>query len=365
MSNNQTMLGNIGYIGPVDEAYIHGCAWHADRVTQVAVIMTYQDKTEKMIANRYRGDLEAAGLGDGRYAFQFPLPCPLSEFDSSRVRICFEDGTPLEPAPEFLTWQNPLSLHQNILASSITSTVALEFTTRCNLRCVYCAVSQPWYENVDLPMEEFDSLIGTLQKRHVRRVVVNGHGETTLIPGWDHRILALANAGFELIITTNFARLLSAQELVAMAHIRQIEVSVDTHNPEILRKVRRKVDLGNILINMAGVTSKSAELRLPSISFSWSCVVSDKVAPYFLNYIRFGIACGVRNFRLYNLVEYDDPEGAENVHHVTTLPDAALEDFAKQLHEAQNLIQQIGGDIKIHAGLTDTLDLELNKRGLA
>jgi MoaA/NifB/PqqE/SkfB family radical SAM enzyme len=260
-----------------------------------------------------------------------------------------------------LSWQAYPPI-DDLLASPVTNAIHIEFTSRCNLRCVYCAVSQPTYKGQDMEVDDFDNVVAMLKKRRVKAVSVNGHGETTMIPGWHHRVMALANAGFTLAIISNFARLLSPEELEAMAHISSIEVSVDTHIPEILRKVRRHVDLGNILVNMMGVRAKAAALGLPQPFFSWSCVVTDKVVPYFVDYVRFALACGVRKITVCNLMKYDDLENVDNTQHVTTLPDDKLEQFATLLEEAQGIIKEANAQMYIQAGLTDSIAQELATR---
>jgi MoaA/NifB/PqqE/SkfB family radical SAM enzyme len=102
---------------------------------------------------------------------------------------------------------------------------------------------------------DFDSLVQQLKARRVRMVGVNGHGETATIRDWDQLVIRLADEGLCISIITNFARLLRLEELEAMARISEIMIGVDTHRPELQRAIRRRVDIGNILINMNRVTA--------------------------------------------------------------------------------------------------------------
>jgi hypothetical protein len=73
--------------------------------------------------------------------------------------------------------------------------------------------------------------------------------------GWHHRVLKkLTEAGFRII--SNFARLLADEELVAMARISKIQISVGTHRKDVLRAIRRHADLGYILVNMREVKTQ-------------------------------------------------------------------------------------------------------------
>ena len=92
--------------------------------------------------------------------------------------------------------------------------------------------------------------------------------------------------------------------------------------------------------------------------------MTDKVAFDFVDYLRFGMAVGVRDFFIANLTKHDDVAGAENVNHVTTLPDAELQKFAQMLDEGREMVEAAGGYIDIATGLIDTVTQELTARGL-
>jgi MoaA/NifB/PqqE/SkfB family radical SAM enzyme len=91
----------------------------------------------------------------------------------------------------------------DFLHSRKIRTASIEFTTRCNLRCVYCASVLPGYKGQDLNLAEFDQLIMDLKKRKVRTVLANGHGETTLVKDWHLYCGKLLDAGFRLHLITN------------------------------------------------------------------------------------------------------------------------------------------------------------------
>jgi hypothetical protein len=209
---------------------------------------------------------------------------------------------------------------------------------------------------------DFDSLVQQLKARRVRLVGVNGHGETTMIRDWDQLVMRLADEGLCISIITNFARLLRLEELEAMARISEIMINVDTHRPELQRAIRRRVDIGNILINMNRVTATTSKLGLPKPNFTWSCVVTDQVA---LGHIHFGLACGVRHFTLSNLTKYADIEGAKNVRHVTTLPDKELRQFSELLEQVRVITASAGAKLTIYSGLSATVQQELARRDAA
>jgi hypothetical protein len=93
--------------------------------------------------------------------------------------------------------------------------------------------------------------------------------------------------------------------------------------------------------------------------------ITDKVASDFVDYPRFGMAVGVKEFFIANLTKHGDVVfGAENVNHVTTLPDLELERFDRMLDEGSAIVRAAGGCIDIATGLIDTVRQELTARGL-
>jgi glycosyltransferase involved in cell wall biosynthesis len=64
----------------------------------------------RILANRYRADLEAAGIGDGRHAFQFDFDQPLPPEERHVIRVCREaDGVDLARSPVVLGPPPPIN----------------------------------------------------------------------------------------------------------------------------------------------------------------------------------------------------------------------------------------------------------------
>src|ERR1700757_2642181 len=54
--------------------------------------------------------------------------------------------------------------------------VLLAATTNCNLRCTYCAVSQPWYTGHDFDFTHIEKLVQEMVAAKGIRVQISGHG---------------------------------------------------------------------------------------------------------------------------------------------------------------------------------------------
>jgi len=98
---------------------------------------------------------------------------------------------------------------------------------------------------------------------------LNGHGETTFREGWTDICFALIERGVRVRITSNFAKSFDETELEALASMDEIAISIDTMDPKLLRDVRRKVDLRQIVTNVAFVRATAPRLhrRPPAFAF--------------------------------------------------------------------------------------------------
>ena len=348
------MTSTRSYRGTIDEIDASGfiCGWALQRDGEAAAVSIKYEGREhaKLVADLYRHDLAGAGVGLGCHAFRTPLPCPPETFNPALLEVCFEDGTPLPQGPFFRAWAK-----LDLLSSPVTNLVNFEFTTRCNLRCTYCAVSLPDYVGVDFEIDDFDKLVEQLKARKLKTVNVNGHGETTFVPDWHRRVSALADAGFDITIITNLARKLAPKELALMARMSVITVSIDTHDAKLLRQIRRAVKVETILWNIEAIRRAADEHKLARPRFIWSCVVSDLIAMGLADFVRFGIAHGVNDYVLCNMVEHPGLSAKVQPRNVLALPSHNLARFSGVLAEAKDLIHEAGGGLHIAGDLAELI----------
>jgi MoaA/NifB/PqqE/SkfB family radical SAM enzyme len=134
--------------------------------------------------------------------------------------------------------------------------VAIGVTGKCNLRCSYCHKSDAVFEarpaaNADLS----DEVIG------VKHVTLSAGGETTMFAGWHERIACfLDDPEIEAHIVSNFARLFNDDDLDALAKFKAIQVSFDSADLQVVRKLRSKADLRTIAFNIVRLRQRGEEL---------------------------------------------------------------------------------------------------------
>jgi len=236
-----------------------------------------------------------------------------------------------------------------------TKTAHIEFTSRCNLRCVFCFASQPDYHGQDLQASLIESLIDSLVRRRVELVCVSGHGETTIFPGWVEICNKMLAAGLKLHVISNFCKPFTLAEAETLSRFHSIEVSCDTADPELFAKLRRGGQLSTLTANLEAVrrAGRDKSGHLPRISFS--CVVSDLNVFKLDDYVDFACALGIHDFDFCNLTKYPDIPDALNPRHVSELPPAEAHSALAALKRLIAGLERKGLTYFIQNGLLDSL----------
>lgn len=191
---------------------------------------------------------------------------------------------------------------------------SVEVTGRCNIRCVYCAVSQPAYAGGDMPLPILDAVVEKLiQYRY--HVCLNGHGETTVVPNWESYAKRLLDAGIDVKISSNLARPLRESEIEVFQKMSSITVSLDTNDRGLLLRTRRGTRLEVVLENIRKIRSGQ---KRPEIAFS--VVVHDQNWKGLYQFVEWAMDLGIDGFIFCNMTKYPDVDGACNVYPLFALP---------------------------------------------
>ncbi|MCA8968615.1 MAG: radical SAM protein [Planctomycetes bacterium] len=211
------------------------------------------------------------------------------------------------------------ALADSLLRSSRTQRLLIELTSKCNLRCTYCAVAQPGYEGIQFPIEHFEALTKLIVDRAPEIVMINGHGETTIVKDWDVYVRHWLDLGLNLEIITNLSKKLKDTEIETLARLRRVTISTDSSVPELFEALRRNAKWEIFDSNLTRLMEAIARNEKETV-LTFSCVVSDICAPKLEEFADYGLARGVRYFEFCNLAKYPDVEGAQPVRHLSELP---------------------------------------------
>lgn len=244
---------------------------------------------------------------------------------------------------------------EKLLTSPRTGKLLIELTSKCNLRCTYCAVSQPDYQGVQFPIEHFDALTKLILDRPPELILVNGHGETTIVKDWDRYCRTWLDLGFELEIISNLAKKLSDEEIDTFARFKKINVSIDSADPEVFETLRRGAKFARVKENLERIVAAGQELgTVPQLSFS--IVLMDKNARTMPGLIEFGLERGVEFFTFCNLAKYPDLPDAEPVRHVGELPHDERQELLRILDTTLERIRAAGAEYDFPEGIRQALE---------
>jgi hypothetical protein len=96
-----TSVALEGYIDAIRDGWVLGWAWVKDRPLEAIEIRVLLDGHEvaRAAASLYRADLERAGKGNGRHAFEVPLPTAAANGGPHTVRVVDAEGCDLTGSP--------------------------------------------------------------------------------------------------------------------------------------------------------------------------------------------------------------------------------------------------------------------------
>jgi MoaA/NifB/PqqE/SkfB family radical SAM enzyme len=155
--------------------------------------------------------------------------------------------------------------HLDLLRARLDS-IAIEVTSKCNLRCSYCPKADDVLEampgaNDDMTDEMIGALYRYCKEAEIKNVTLSVVGETTMFPGWHKRIAQfLDDPEIAAHMVSNFQRLLSDEDLEALTKFSALQISFDSSELEMVRKLRGKADLRTITYNIIRLRQKGREL---------------------------------------------------------------------------------------------------------
>ena len=154
-----------------------------------------------------------------------------------------------------------------------------ELTTKCNFKCAYCLHSTPAFRDRISTISEnvfFDTVEYMVKDLHLERISTTGIGEFTTMPNWQHIIDELTERYpmVELSMFSNFGRRLSDEELQTLLKVKQLNVSLDTVDAELFRRLRSgNIDV--VIDNLRRLRQCAAQVGT-NTTVSIASVVCDK-----------------------------------------------------------------------------------------
>ena len=151
------------------------------------------------------------------------------------------------------------------------SYLRVSLTDRCDFRCVYCmAENMTFLPKADvLSLEEIETLCASFINLGTKKIRLTG-GEPlvrknvlTLIKSLGSKI----GSGLEeLTLTTNGSQLSRFSEQLYDYGVRRVNVSIDTLNPELFKKITRWGDLEKVLNGLKSATRAGLKCKINAVA---------------------------------------------------------------------------------------------------
>jgi len=226
--------------------------------------------------------------------------------------------------------------------------IRIDVNKDCNLRCVYCAVSQPGYQGGRMPVAMVDAVLARVpEDARDLRIDLNGHGETTYHPDWLRIARAALDTGARVTILSNFAKPFDQEEIATLARMSVIQISIDTPDENLLKQLRRRVSLAIILRNMHLVRAYAMQQRLHP-AWSISCGVYDRTVPTLRDLAWFAVSAGFDSVVFWNLVKYPDvPEPSMRVRPISDLSKEDRKEATALVADATHILESHGVSVEM------------------
>jgi len=308
--------GNVD--GIADEC-LFGWAWdpaHPEQPVRVDVLLEGQ-VVLSAVADQYREDLAAGGIGGGRHAFRvaFPLDVLLRAPARLDVRV---SGTAvaLANSPVELQRQRPLRIPSlkidpfNVRAflrqldGDVVEYLLLDINDQCNVECIYCPNLR---SKARIELDDFDRLLTTC----VSEVGVLQFGcgqEPTVdrrLPEFFLRLRGAAAIRRVQIVTNGMLLHRYDHRLLHECGLTHLMLSLDTADARTFETLRPGTHLEQILRNV-----RQFRAHCPEVALLVSAVVTSLQAGEIEGLIELGESLGVSEFFFREVFDPNEVEPA-------------------------------------------------------
>jgi hypothetical protein len=265
MIASRLMHRYVGYVDTADYSRLAGWAVDHERPQESLSVEVLVDGAcvGEAAAGLYRRDLEEAGIGDGRHAFEYDM-APHRGLAESPVSVRIAGTDVLLPYRRQEAFR--------IAPPPLISYVAADIVNNCNLRCPFCLVDYSGVTHTETMTEDtFRRLLGLIGAVPEEGLWLSCLHEPTLHPRLDDFIEMIPpEHRRKAWFTTNLARPLPDETFLRWARsgIHHVNVSLDTLDEKLYSVLRRfgryRIFRGN-LDRMAAIFA--GEPRAPRLRF--------------------------------------------------------------------------------------------------
>ncbi len=248
----------------------------------------------------------------------------------------------------------------NLTKTHKTLQLQIEFTTYCNLRCIYCCTLSSDHKRRSIDLNAFDSYISELVSRKLQYVSICGYGEVTTVKNWQNYCNKLIDLGINLQVTSNLAKELTEEEVDTFSRCTHLNVSCDTVDLELFKYFRKGADFKTLLYNITMIRALAYKNKRLPPQITFFCVVTDRNVFQLNDLVSLALSIGVKHFHFCNFCKHDIEESAE----INPIADMSTEHLVKiegYFQTLFSLIEQAGGWYHYDFNLLEDIKQKLNE----
>lgn len=220
--------------------------------------------------------------------------------------------------------------------------ISTTFTTRCNLRCVYCPEgSHPEEFYGEMTPEMLTHIVDYAKKKEAY-VDVSFYGDSTFHERFGEFAAAIIDAGVPLAITSNFARILRDDEIAVVARCRTVAFSFDTPDRDVAKAIRKGLDLRSLLYNILRVRAHCLRHDLPVPPFTVHAVLTDQTVKTLPELVAFAASLGVQRMGCNEFARQEGAVAIDDMRNIADLRGDELEQAVEKIAEARDLAKKLG-----------------------
>jgi len=223
----------------------------------------------------------------------------------------------------------------------------VELTSRCNLRCSYCSKNQPGNDNIpgrneDMKFAIIDRIVDFVKEYRPRSILLTGTGETTFLKEWVDICTNFLNIHQLIMLNTNIARTYTQQEVDTLSKFNELRVSIDSADPDEMKKLRSNSDLRTIAFNVLRIKAHSLlqKRRIPMLHVN--CTVTTVNTFNLLSLAYFCIVMGVHSVAFSDVMEFGYADSHLGIRSIGALDKQQLLQVSSQLNEAISILKNAG-----------------------
>ncbi len=172
-----------------------------------------------------------------------------------------------------------LSDNELIWAPSTLDNILFQMSTKCNLRCVYCAQHWAIDHGHDANEITIKSILDFIQETGIKQITLNAYGETLVYKHWTKYAKALLENGVSIFILTNLSMDLTDEEYTLLSKFCDIAVSIDTADRRLFKEIRTHGRLETVLFNINKIRIAALKDGRQPPNIRWACALTDKIIP--------------------------------------------------------------------------------------